>query len=114
MPTIRSGRLKALAVSTRERSPMLPNVPTVIESGFRDYEVIGWFGLFAPAGTPPAIVDQLRSEVAKALAVPEIRERMVNEGAKPVGDTPAEFGRFVRDEIARWTKIIQQAGIKLD
>ncbi len=114
MPTIRSGRLKALAVSTRERSPMLPNVPTVIESGFKDYEVIGWFGLFAPAGTPAAIVDQLRSEVAKALAVPEIRDRMINEGAKPVGDTPAEFGRFVRDEIARWTKIIQQAGIKLD
>ena len=114
MPTIRSGRLKALAVSTRERSPMLPNVPTVIESGFKDYEVIGWFGMLAPAGTPQAIVDQLRAEVGKAIASPDIRERMVNEGAKPVGDTPAEFGRFLRSEIARWTKIIQQAGIKLD
>ena len=93
---------------------MLPNVPTVIESGFKDYEVIGWFGMLAPAGTPQAIVDQLRAEVGKAIASPDIRERMVNEGAKPVGDTPAEFGRFLRSEIARWTKIIQQAGIKLD
>lgn len=114
MPMIRSGRLKALAVSTRERSPMLPEVPTVMESGFKAYEVIGWFGLFAPAGTPSAIIDQLRSEVAKALAVPEIRERMVSQGAQPVGNTPAEFGRFVREEIGRWTQIIQQAGIKLD
>ena len=114
MPMIRSGRLKALAVSTRERSPMLPNTPTVIESGYKDYDVIGWFGLLAPAGTPPAIVDQMRSEVQKALAAPDIRERMINEGARPVGNSPAEFGRFLRDEIARWTNIIQQAGIKID
>ena len=114
MPTIRSGRLKALAVSTRERSPMLPTTPTVIESGVRDYEVIGWFGMLAPAATPPAIIDQTRAEIAKAIASPDIRDRMLQEGAKPIGDTPAEFGRFVRDEISRWTKIIQQAGIKLD
>ena len=93
---------------------MLPAVPTVIEAGFPSYEVIGWFGLLAPGTTPPAIVEQMRGEVVKALAVPEIRERMVNEGAKPVGDTPAEFGKFLREEITRWTKIIQQAGITLD
>ncbi|MGH8620269.1 MAG: tripartite tricarboxylate transporter substrate binding protein [Burkholderiales bacterium] len=114
MPMVRSGRLRAIAVSTRERSPMLPDVPTVIESGVKDYDVIGWFGLFAPANTPPAIVDQMRSEVAKAIAQPDIRDKLMQEGAKPVGNTPAEFGRFVHAEIERWTKIIQQAGIKLD
>ena len=114
MPMIRNGRLKPLAVSTRARSPLLPEVPTVIESGIKDYEVIGWFGLFAPANTPPAIVDQMRSETAKAINSPDIRERLMQEGATPVASTPAEFGRFVRDEIARWTKIIRQAGIKLD
>ncbi len=114
MPMIRSNRLKALAVSTRARSPLLPDVPTVIESGIRDYEVIGWFGLFAPANTPSAIIDQMRGETAKALHSPEIRDRLMQEGATPVANTPAEFGRFVRDEISRWSKIIQQAGIKLD
>jgi tripartite-type tricarboxylate transporter receptor subunit TctC len=111
---IRAKRLRALAVSTRERAPALPDVPTAIESGFKDYEAIGWFGLMAPAGTPPAIVDQLSAEVAKAMATPAIRERTMEQGATPVGSIPAQFERFVRDEVAKWTRIIQQAGIKLD
>lgn len=111
---IQSKRLRALAVSTRERSPSLPEVPTAIESGFKDYDVVGWFGLMAPAGTPEALVNQLSAEVAKALATPAVKDFSVKQGANIVGNRPAEFDRFVRDEIARWTKIIQQAGIKLD
>lgn len=111
---IRANRLRPLAVSTRERAPALPDVPTAIDAGFKDYEAIGWFGLMAPAGTPPAIVEQLSAEVAKAMATPAIRERATLEGATPIGSTPAQFERFVRDEIAKWTRIIQQAGIKLD
>jgi len=113
LPLLRGGRLRALAVSTRERAPALPDVPTAMESGF-NYEAIGWFGLMAPAGTPSAIVEQLSAEVAKAMATPVIRNRATDLGAAPVGNTPAQFERFVRDEVARWTRIIQQAGIRLE
>jgi tripartite-type tricarboxylate transporter receptor subunit TctC len=111
---IKSGRLRPLAVSTRERAAALPAVPTAIEAGFKDYEAIGWFGLMAPAGTPPAIVDYVSAEVAKAMATPSIRERTLEIGATPVGNAPAEFERFVRDEVSKWTRIIRDAGIKLE
>jgi tripartite-type tricarboxylate transporter receptor subunit TctC len=111
---IRAKRLRPLAVSTRERATALPDVPTAIEAGFKDYEAIGWFGLMAPAGTPSAIVEQLSAEVAKAMKSATIRERTLEQGATPVGSTPAEFERFVRDEVAKWTRIIREAGIKLD
>jgi tripartite-type tricarboxylate transporter receptor subunit TctC len=111
---IQAKRLRALAVSTRERAPALPDVPTAIEAGFKDYEVIGWFGLMAPRGTAPAIVEQLARETAAAMQNPDIRSRATQQGATPVGNTPAEFERFVRSEVARWTKIIRQAGISLE
>ena len=111
---IHARRLRALAVSTRERAPALPDVPTAIEAGFKEYEAIGWFGLMAPAGTPPAIVGQMSAEVAKAMKTPAIRERTTEQGATPIGSSPGEFERFVRDEIAKWTRIIREAGIKLD
>ena len=111
---IRAGRLRVLAVSTRERSPALPDVPTALEAGIKDYEVIGWFGLLAPAGTPPAIVQQLSAEIARMMATAAMRERAAQEGATTVGNTPAQFDRFVRDELAKWTRVIQQAGIKLE
>ncbi len=114
LPFIRSGRVRALAVSTRDRVPSLPDVPTAIESGFKDYDVVTWFGLLAPANVPAPIVEQLSAEVAKAMTVPETRNRITQEGATPVASNPAAFQRFLREEIARWTKIIEQAGIKLD
>jgi tripartite-type tricarboxylate transporter receptor subunit TctC len=114
MPLIRAKRLRPLAVSTRERAAALPDVPTAMEAGIKDYEAIGWFGLLAPAATPPTIVQQLSAEIAKAIASPTMRERLVQEGATPVGNSPAEFERFVQAEIAKWTRIIQQTGIKLD
>ncbi|HTP96698.1 MAG TPA: tripartite tricarboxylate transporter substrate binding protein [Burkholderiales bacterium] len=111
---IQSRRLRALAVSTRERAPALPDVPTAIEAGVKDYEVIGWFGLLAPAGTPQAVVEHLSGEVGKAMATPALRERAAQEGATAVGNTPAQFDRFIREEIAKWTRVIHQAGIKLE
>ncbi len=114
MALLRSKRLRALAVSTRERAMALPDVPTAIEAGIKDFEAAGWFGVFAPANTPSAIVEQLSGEVAKTMATPAIRDRTVQDGAKPLGSTPAQFDRFVRDEISKWTRIIRDAGIKLE
>ena len=111
---LRSKRLRALAVSTRERAAAIPDVPTAAESGFPGYEAIGWFGVLAPAGTPASIVQQMSGEIAKAMATPMLRERALQEGATPVGSTPAEFQKFLHAEIDKWTGIIQQAGIKID
>jgi tripartite-type tricarboxylate transporter receptor subunit TctC len=111
---IRANRMRALAVSTRDRAVALPDVPTAIEMGYKDYEVVGWFGMMAPAGTPPAIVEELSAEVSKAMASPALKNRTMELGATPLGTTPAEFEAFVRSEISRWTRIIKQAGIKLD
>ena len=111
---IQAKRLRPLAVSTRERTPALPDVPTVMEAGYKDYEVIGWFGLFAPSGTPPAVVDALSTEISRMMTTPAIRDRAAQEGATPVGNKPAEFERFLRSEIAKWTPIIQKTGIKVD
>ena len=111
---IRARRVRALAVSTRERAPAIPDVPTAAEAGIKDYEAIGWFGLLAPAGTPPAIVQQLSGDIAKAMATPAMRERAMQEGATPIGSAPAEFQKFLQTEIAKWTKIIQETGIKLE
>lgn len=114
MGLLRAKRLRALAVSTRERAVALPDVPTAIEAGFKDYEAIGWFGMLAPSNTPATIIEQLSGDIAKAMAIPAIRERALQDGATPVGNTPAQFDRFVRDEIAKWTRIIRDAGIKLE
>ncbi|MGZ8228385.1 MAG: tripartite tricarboxylate transporter substrate binding protein [Burkholderiales bacterium] len=107
-------RLRALAVSTRERSAAIPEVPTAAEAGFKDYEAVGWFGLLAPAGTPPTLVQRLSTEITKQMGTPALRERAMNEGATPIGSTPAQFERFVHGEIAKWTRIIKTAGIKLE
>jgi len=111
---IQGKRLRALAVSTPERSSSLPDVPTAREAGLQGYEVVGWFGLMAPAGTPQPIVERVARETAAAMASPDIRSRTLQQGATPVGSSPAEFERFVRAEVARWTKIIRQAGITLE
>jgi len=111
---IRSQRLRPLAVSTRERAAAIPDVPTAAEAGIRDYEAIGWFGLLAPAATPAVVVQQLSADVGKAMATPALRDRAIQEGATPIGSTPAEFQQFLQNEIAKWTRIIQQAGIKLE
>jgi tripartite-type tricarboxylate transporter receptor subunit TctC len=112
MPHIRSGRLKVLAVTTTKRASALPDVPTVAELGFPGYELAAWYGVLAPARTSAAIVTQLSTELAKALSVADVREKLLALGIEPVGSTPAEFTEHLRNEIARWTPIIAKAGVK--
>ena len=109
---IKPGRIRAIAVSTRERSQALPDVPTAIESGIKEFEIYGWFGFMAPAGTPAALVEQLSGEINKVMATPAMRDRVLADGGSTVGTTPADFQKFLHGELAKWTRIIKQAGIK--
>src|SRR5437868_5697188 len=113
-PYVTSGRLRALAVTDLRRSPVLPDVPTLDESGLKGYQIVGWNGLFLPAGTPPAIVDKLHAEVAKALAASDVKERLAAMGFQGVGDTPQHFAAFVQAEIAKWAKVVKDANIKVE
>jgi len=114
MPHLRSGRLRVLAVSTRRRAAALPEVPTVAELGFPGFEVDAWYGVLAPRGTPAAIVNRLSAEIAKCVALPRTREAFLLLGIEPVGSTPEQFTIHLQNEIARWTPIIQRAGVKAD
>jgi tripartite-type tricarboxylate transporter receptor subunit TctC len=111
---VREGRLRALAVTTAGRQPAFPELPTVAEAGVPGYEISTWYGIWAPAGTPPAIVAALQRMVASGLRGAEARERLAALGAVPVADQPAEFDRFVRAEYARWGRLVRDAGIKAD
>jgi tripartite-type tricarboxylate transporter receptor subunit TctC len=108
---IKAGRLKALAVTSPARSPHLPNVPTLDASGLRGYDLVTWFGFGAPAGTPPAIVQRLRDEFAKAAADPAVKAKFNDAGLDPIDQMqPAEFARLIASDLVRWTPIIKAAG----
>lgn len=112
-PQVKAGRLRAIAVSGRERLPALPEVPTFAEAGLREMGTIsGWQGVAAPAGTPREIVDRIQAAVARVLALPDIRASNRETGFETVGDTPEEFAAFIRAEHARWGKLIAEAGIR--
>ena len=111
MPYVREGRLKALALTGSKRSETLPGLPTVAESGLPGYEAVGWFGLLAPAATPRAVVAKISADANRVLAEREVREKMLGLGADPAGDTPDEFARFIRDDQAKWGKLMREAGI---
>ena len=111
---IKAGKLRALAVTGATRSPQLPDVPTVMESGVPGYEAYVWMGLLAPKGTPPAIVERLNREVLAVLAEDEVKRYMANAGIEIVGSTPAEFGAFFRAEKDLWAKVIRDTGAKID
>jgi len=111
---IKAGKLRALAVTGAARSPQLPDVPTVMESGVPDYEAYVWMGLLAPKGTPPAIIDRLQREVRAVLAEDEVRRYMAGAGIEIVGSQPAEFDRFFRHEREQWAKVIRETGAKVD
>lgn len=113
LPQIRAGRLNALAVTSATRHPLLPDVPTVAESGYPGFEALSWQGLFAPAGTPPEIVARLNAEVVKALAADDVRDSFAKQGMIVAGSTPAEFRAFVAAEITKWAKIIKTANVTL-
>jgi tripartite-type tricarboxylate transporter receptor subunit TctC len=114
LPFIKSGRLRLIAMGGPKRNPAFPNVPTINESGLPGYESQIWFGLFAPAGTPKDIVAALNAEVVKMLKAPDVRERMLQQGAEPAPNTPAQFEQLVRSDIARWARVIQVSGTKVD
>jgi tripartite-type tricarboxylate transporter receptor subunit TctC len=114
LPHIKSGRLRALAVTGERRSPQLPDVPTLAESGFAGYSAYVWLGLLAPKGTPGAIIERLNREVLAALETPEVRQYMANASIEALGSTPAEFGAFFRAERDNWARVIKETGAKLD
>ncbi len=117
LPHIKSGKLKALAVTSGARSVALPDVPTVAEAGgalLRNFEASSWFGLLAPAGTPVEIVNRLQQETAKALALPAVKDRLVSQGAIPGGGTPAEFAKMIEVETKKWAQVVKASGAKID
>jgi tripartite-type tricarboxylate transporter receptor subunit TctC len=111
MPYVREGRLRALALTGSRRSETLPDLPTVAESGLPGYAAVGWFGLLAPVATPAAVVAKISADANRVLAEREVREKMIGLGADPAGDTPEEFARFIREDQAKWAKLMKDAGI---
>ncbi len=111
---VKAGRLRALAVTSSKRVTELPDMPTVSESGLPGFEVVGWFGLFAPAGTPKPVITRLNGELVKILNIPATRERLSGHGLIPGGGTPGELGAFLKAEIVKWGKVIKEAGIRVE
>ena len=114
LPNIKATRVRALAVTTLKRSPLLPQLPTISDAGLRGFDIATWFGIFAPAGTPPDIVARLNSEIVRILHTPEMKERLALLGAEPIGNKPDEFAAFVRAEIPKYAKVIQASGARAD
>ena len=114
LPFVKAGKVRALAVTGAQRSPGLPELPTIRESGFPDYETYEWYGLFAPAKTPQENVARLSQAVAKILKDPELRERMLVQGAELVGNSPEEFGHFVRAEMDKWGALARRINLRVD
>lgn len=112
LPMVREGKLRALAVTSLKRSSAAPELPTIAESGYPDFEVMGWNGMFAPARTPAAIVRALHLEIVKALASPDLRAKLAALGLESMGNSPDEFAAAIKSEIPKWAKVIKDAGIK--
>ncbi len=113
-PQVKAGKVRALAITSAKRSRVAPEIPTVAESGFPGFEVIGWFGWLAPARTPAEIVTRLNTDIVKVLRSTETQDRLIALGCEPVGNTPQQFATFVSAERDKWAKVIKQADIKLD
>jgi tripartite-type tricarboxylate transporter receptor subunit TctC len=111
---VKSGRLKAVAVSSAKRSPVAPDLPTVAESGFPGYEAATWYGVLAPAGTPAPIVKKLNTEIIATLNHPELKQRMAGQGADPAPTTPEEFAAYIKTEVSKWAKVVKESGAQPD
>lgn len=114
LPHLKSGRLKALGITTPKRSALLPDVPTIAESGYPGFESVGWFGLMAPSGTPRAIIELLNRETVRILKLPEVREQMLGLGVENLGSTPQELDEFSKSELAKWGKVVKAANVKVN
>jgi len=114
LPYVKEGRLRLLAVTTARRFRALPDVPTIAEAGVPGYEFTGWMGILVPARVPRRIVESLYAEVARIVELPDVRQRLLNDAAEPVGSNPAEFTAYLKSEIAKWTKVVKDAGIRVD
>lgn len=113
MSYLKQGRLNAIAVASAERFANLPDVPTVAESGYPGYDVASWYGIFAPARTPKAVVDKLQQAIAEVLQIPEVRERYLKGAFEPSGMSPQAFAKVVQDDYERWGKVVKKGNIKL-
>ena len=114
LPQVKAGKIRALAVTSLQRHPLLPEVPTVAESGYPGFEALSWQGLFAPAGTPPAVVARLNAELARAVSAPDMREYFASQGFFVGGNSPAEFRAFIEKEIPKWGQIVKAANVRLE
>ena len=114
LPHIAAGRVRALAVTSRARSPLLPNVPTVAESGMPGFEAVTWFGFAVPTGTPRPIIDRLNVEIGKALAMPDVKQKLSAQGIDVAGGTPEQFGAYMHDEFAKWGQLVKDSGAKVE
>ena len=114
IPFVKSGKLRALAVTSRKRLEVLPDVPTFIESGFKDFEVVEWNGMLVPAQTPPEVINRLHAAVVEALKDPEVHERLVRAGIEPVGNTPQEFAAFLQEQFNRWDVLVKSNNIRVE
>jgi tripartite-type tricarboxylate transporter receptor subunit TctC len=114
LPHVRSGRMQALAVTSLTRVPVLPEVPTLHELGLKDFDAVGWNGLLAPAGTPREVIARVHDEVVRILAVPQVRDQLLAQGADIVANTPEQFGEWIRTEIKKWAEVIRVSGAKVD
>ena len=111
---VRAGKLRAIAVTTAKRSPELPDVPTIAEAGVPGYEATSWFGLFAPAATPPAVVARLNTAIVKVLAKPEVKKQINEQGAEVYSETPQQFAAFIQKESVKWSKVVKDSGANMD
>lgn len=114
LPHVRSGKLRALAVSGSKRSPLLPELPTVAEAGVPGYEANVWIGIVAPTGTPREIINKLNVEIAKILQIPQVKENMLSQGFEPAGGAPEQFGALIKSETAKWGKVVRESGAHVD
>jgi tripartite-type tricarboxylate transporter receptor subunit TctC len=112
LPQVKSGKLKALAVTGRARAEVAPDIPTVAESGVPGYEVYGWYGIAAPARTPRAVIERLQGEVAKIARDPKMKSRLAGQGLELIGNTPEAFDAFIRAELAKWAEVLGRAGLR--
>jgi tripartite-type tricarboxylate transporter receptor subunit TctC len=111
LPQVRAGKLRAIAMTAVKRSAAMPDLPTVAESGVPGYEAASWYGVLAPAKTPRPIITKLNSEIVRIAQSSDVRERLASDGADPVGNSPEEFGAYIKRELARWAQVIEQARI---